>query len=61
MSVIRTIAGQVKEFKRDSFLTPLMMLLEVVMEMIIPLLLIVARHRIGRNQILYIGPTFEAH
>ena len=39
MPVIRTIASQIKEFKRDSILTPLMMLLEVAMEMVIPLLM----------------------
>ena len=39
MPAIRIIAAQVKEFKRDSFLTPLMMLLEVAMEMVIPLLM----------------------
>lgn len=39
MPVIRTIASQIKEFKRDSILTPLVMLLEVAMEMVIPLLM----------------------
>ena len=39
MPVIRTIASQIKEFKRESILTPLMMLLEVAMEMVIPLLM----------------------
>ena len=37
--MIRTIASQVKEFKLPSVLTPLMMLLEVAMEMVIPLLM----------------------
>lgn len=37
--MIRTILGQVKEFKRDSLLTPIFMILEVVMEMVIPLLM----------------------
>lgn len=37
--MIRTIASQIKEFKRESILTPLMMLLEVAMEMVIPLLM----------------------
>ena len=37
--MIKTLAGQVKEFKRDSFLGPLFMILEVIMEMIIPLLM----------------------
>ena len=35
--MIKTLAAQVKEFKRDSFLTPLFMILEVAMEMVIPL------------------------
>ena len=39
MPAIRIIASQIKEFKRDSILTPLMMLLEVAMEMVIPLLM----------------------
>ena len=39
MPVIRTIASQIKEFKLPSILTPLMMLLEVAMEMVIPLLM----------------------
>jgi len=39
MPVIRTIASQIKEFKLPSVLTPLMMLLEVAMEMVIPLLM----------------------
>ena len=37
--VLRTLAGQVKEFKRDSFLTPAFMILEVVVETLIPLLM----------------------
>ncbi len=37
--MLKTLAAQVKEFKKDSFLTPLFMLLEVAMEMIIPLLM----------------------
>jgi len=37
--MIRTLAGQVKEYKRDSILTPTFMFLEVVLEMIIPLLM----------------------
>ena len=31
--------GQVKEFKKDSILTPCFMIFEVIMEMIIPLLM----------------------
>lgn len=37
--MLRTLAGQVKEFKRDSLLTPVCMILEVAFEMIIPLLM----------------------
>lgn len=37
--MIKTILGQVKEFKRDSLLTPVFMILEVIMEMVIPLLM----------------------
>ena len=39
MPTIRIIAAQIKEFKLPSVLTPLMMLLEVAMEMVIPLLM----------------------
>ena len=35
----KTLAGQVKEFKKDSIITPIFMILEVIMEMIIPLLM----------------------
>jgi len=37
--VIRTLGSEIKEFKKDSFLTPVSMILEVVMEMIIPYLM----------------------
>lgn len=37
--MLKTLAGQVKDFKRDSILTPVFMILEVIMEMIIPLLM----------------------
>ncbi len=37
--MLKTLAGQVKEFKRDSILTPICMILEVVFETIIPLLM----------------------
>ena len=37
--MLKPILSQIKEFKRDSILTPIMMLLEVIMEMIIPLLM----------------------
>ena len=35
--MIKTLGAQVKEFKKDSILTPIFMILEVIMEMIIPL------------------------
>ena len=37
--MLKTIGAQVKEFKKDSFLTPLYMILEVMMEMVIPLMM----------------------
>lgn len=37
--MIKTLAKQVKEFKRDSILTPCFMILEVLMETLIPLLM----------------------
>ena len=37
--MVKTILGQVKEFKKDSLLTPLFMIFEVIMEMVIPLLM----------------------
>lgn len=37
--MLKTLLKQVKEFKKDSFITPLFMILEVIMEMMIPLLM----------------------
>ncbi len=37
--VLKTLGAQVKEFKRDSFITPVFMILEVIMEMIIPIMM----------------------
>ena len=37
--MIKTLLKQVKEFKRDSLLTPCFMILEVLMEMLIPLMM----------------------
>ena len=37
--MIKTLASQIKEFKKDTILTPLFMFLEVAMEMIIPLMM----------------------
>ena len=41
--MLKTILGQVKEFWRDSLLTPVFMILEVIMEMVIPLLMAIPR------------------
>ena len=35
--MLKTLSAQIKEFKRDSFLTPVFMILEVIMETVIPL------------------------
>lgn len=37
--MIRTLAAQIKEFKKDSILTPVFMILEVLFEMLIPFLM----------------------
>lgn len=37
--MLKVLGAQIKEFKKDSFLTPVFMILEVIMEMIIPLLM----------------------
>jgi ATP-binding cassette subfamily B protein len=37
--MLKTLGAQIKEFKKDSILTPIFMILEVIMEMIIPLLM----------------------
>ncbi|MCI8373255.1 MAG: ABC transporter ATP-binding protein [Lachnospiraceae bacterium] len=37
--MVRTLAKYIKEFKKDSLLTPLFMILEVIMETIIPLMM----------------------
>lgn len=37
--MLKVLGAQVREFKRDSLLTPVFMILEVIMEMIIPLLM----------------------
>ena len=37
--MLKTLGAQVKEFKRDSFVTPVFMIMEVIMETIIPLLM----------------------
>ena len=37
--MLKTLGAQVKEFKEDSIMTPIFMIFEVIMEMIIPLLM----------------------
>ena len=37
--MLKTLGAQVKEFKRDSLITPVFMILEVLMEMIIPIMM----------------------
>ncbi len=37
--ILKTLAGQIKEYKRDSLLTPVFMISEVVVDMIIPYLM----------------------
>lgn len=38
-NMIKTLAKQVKEFKKDSFMTPIFMIIEVMMETLIPFLM----------------------
>ena len=37
--MLKTLGAQIKEFKKDSLLTPFFMILEVIMEMLIPLMM----------------------
>ena len=37
--MLKTLGSQIKEFKKDSILTPIFMILEVIMETVIPLLM----------------------
>ena len=37
--MLKTLAKQIKEFKKDSILTPVFMILEVILETLIPLLM----------------------
>ena len=37
--MLKTLGAQVKEFKLPSILTPMFMILEVIMEMVVPLLM----------------------
>ncbi len=53
--MIKTLAGQIKEFRLVSALTPLCMILEVMMEMIIPLQMArIVDNGIGRGDMDYI-------
>ena len=36
--MLKTLGSQIREFKKDSLLTPVFMILEVIMETVIPLL-----------------------
>ncbi len=38
--MLKTLAAHIKEFKRDSILTPVFMILEVILETIIPLMMV---------------------
>ena len=37
--MLKTLASYIKEFKKDSLMTPVSMIFEVIMEMLIPLLM----------------------
>ena len=37
--MLKTLAKQIREFKKDSILTPVFMILEVILETLIPLLM----------------------
>ena len=37
--MLKVLGAQIKEFKKDSIITPICMIFEVIMEMIIPLLM----------------------
>ena len=39
INMIKTLAAQIKEFKKESILTPVFMVLEVIFETLIPLLM----------------------
>ena len=43
--MLKTLGAQIKEFKKDSFLTPVFMILEVLMETIIPLMMASIHHQ----------------
>ncbi len=56
--MVKTILRQVKEFKRDSLLTPVFMILEVVMEMVIPLLMAaIIDEGVSKGNMTYICQT----
>ena len=37
--MLKTLGSQIREYKKDSLLTPVFMILEVIMETVIPLLM----------------------
>ena len=41
--MLKTLGAQVKEFKKASIATPIFMILEVIMEMIIPFMMEIGR------------------
>ena len=55
--MIKTLLGQVKEFKLVSLLTPLGMLAEVIVENFIPLQMAVIIDSIGKNDLSTIYKT----
>lgn len=50
--MLKTLAAQVKEFKKDSILTPVFMILEVLFETMIPLLMASIIDKVWRQEIL---------
>ena len=51
--MLKTLAAQVKEFKKDSMLAPVFMIMEVIMEMIIPFLMAsIIDDGVGKGDIL---------
>ena len=49
--MIKTLARQIKEYKRASLVTPIFMILEVAMEMVIPLLMASSLMTVCRREI----------
>lgn len=56
--MLKAILGQVKEFRKDSLLTPVFMILEVIMEMVIPLLMAaIIDNGVNKGNMKYIYET----